>query len=237
MINIVVLLLFILHVVIGMKRGFVKLAISLLTTVVTLAVVMAVSPYVKTLLTEHTTFRSVIEKRVQPYIGESLGTEGEKPVETQSDIKASGDQLKRLPVPSVLTEAMSDNHNLENYMQDGVTRLTDYVSNYLTDLVLSAVAYILTFVIVFILLRILFHVLRVITYIPVLKQLNALAGGALAFVQGVICIWVLCLVVTAFGGTSWGLSALSMIEESFILRFFYNNNFLLRILLGAAVAL
>ena len=99
------------------------------------------------------------------------------------------------------------------------------------DMVLTAIVYVITFICVFILLRILFHFLHLVTRIPGLKQLNSAAGGIVALIQGLILLWVLCLVLTAFANTGWGIQAMGMVKESPVLSFIYNHNVLLHLIM------
>ena len=76
-----------------------------------------------------------------------------------------------------------------------------------------------------------FHFLHLVTRIPGLKQLNSAAGVILALVQGLILLWVLCLVLTEFGNTDWGMQVMGMIKESSFLSLIYNHNLLLQLLM------
>ena len=57
--------------------------------------------------------------------------------------------------------------------------------------------------------------------------MNKTAGMLFGFLQGIIIIWIACLVVTAFGATKTGQQILALIQDSVILSFIYNNNCLM----------
>ena len=50
-------------------------------------------------------------------------------------------------------------------------------------------------------------------------------------IQGLILLWVLCLVLTAFANAGWGIQAMGMVKESPVLSFIYNHNLLLHLIM------
>lgn len=97
----------------------------------------------------------------------------------------------------------------------------------------EAVCCIISFVVVWILLRIVTMVLAGIVRLPVLHQIDCIAGAVCGLCTALIIIWIGGIVVTAFAAQDWGREALSMITQSTLLTFLYNNNFLLNALLKA----
>jgi hypothetical protein len=95
-------------------------------------------------------------------------------------------------------------------------------------MIINALSFAITFLILLIGLRVLCLVLDVISKLPVLHQINKLAGLIAGVVRGVIVIWLLCIVLTMFSGSELGKSCYEMINESSFLGFIYNNNFILR---------
>ena len=55
---------------------------------------------------------------------------------------------------------------------------------------------------------------------------NKLAGAALGAAEGLVFLWLLCLLVTAFSTTGWGAELSRMIEESSWLSYLYDHNLL-----------
>ena len=224
--TIAVILFLIVEVLIGLKRGFVKMALSLLAVVIALMITSAVGSYVKDMLTEYTSWQSGIQESIQNSFDTYL--------EDQLNILEPEQEnalLDQLPIPDVLTGILKENNNSSVYEKLGVDSLTNYVSFYLADMVMTAIAYVITFISILILLKIVFHFLNLVTRVPGLRQLNSVAGGILALAQGLILLWVLCLVLTAFANTDWGIQAMEMVKESSFLSLIYNHNLLLQILL------
>lgn len=219
--------LFIVWILIGVWRGFVKMAVSLTAMLLTLVIVSFASPHVRDLMVQVTSVEQYIQEGITGYVNENLNSQlaEEEPEE--------GNAIESMPLPDIIKDLLVQNNNPETYYNMGVDQLSEYVSIYLTELIITAIAYVVTFILVFIILNIVLLVLQGIVQLPVLKQLNSLAGGILALVEGLFILWVLCLVVTAFAGTQTGADILRLIKESPILSFVYNNNMILKVLLEA----
>ncbi len=224
--TIVVIVFLIAEVLIGLKKGFVKMALSLFAMIIALVITSAAGPYVKSRLNEYTSWQTNIQTSIQTSFDGYLEEQVEA-MEPEQENKV----LDKLPIPEVLTGLLKDNNNSSVYEKLGVDTLTGYVSAYLANMIMTAIAYVVTFIIALIVLKIIFHFLHLVTRIPGLKQLNSVAGGILALVQGLIFLWILCLVLTAFSNTDWGIQMMGMIKESSFLSLIYNHNLLLQLLM------
>ncbi len=271
--TIVVIVFLIAEVLIGLKKGFVKMALSLFAMIIALVITSAAGPYVKSRLNEYTSWQTNIQTSIQTSFDGYL----EEQVEAMEP-EQENEVLDKLPIPEVLTGLLKDNNNSSVYEKLGVDTLTGYVSAYLANMIMTAIAYVVTFIIALIVLKIIFHFLHLVTRIPGLKQLkyvsaylanmimtaiayvvtfiialivlkiifhflhlvtripglkqlNSVAGGILALVQGLIFLWILCLVLTAFSNTDWGIQMMGMIKESSFLSLIYNHNLLLQLLM------
>ena len=60
--------------------------------------------------------------------------------------------------------------------------------------------------------------------IPVLKQINRLAGIVSGAVHGIVCVWILFVVIAYFSDTSAGSTFFKMIMEDELLSFLYEVN-------------
>jgi uncharacterized YccA/Bax inhibitor family protein len=67
--------------------------------------------------------------------------------------------------------------------------------------------------------------------LPVIKEVNKSLGGIVGLAEGVLVLWVACLVLTAFAGTSIGQNLLAAISDNGILNFIYSNNIIMKMLL------
>jgi len=73
-------------------------------------------------------------------------------------------------------------------------------------------------------LAILCNALNLIAKLPLLRQINTVAGLAAGVAEGLLLVWILFVILTMFAGTEFGSEAMSMIAENPLLDFLYKNN-------------
>ena len=66
--------------------------------------------------------------------------------------------------------------------------------------------------------------LDVLANLPLIGTVNKIGGAIVGFVQGLLIIWVACLVVTAFGDKAWAQETFSQINSNALLTFIYEKN-------------
>ena len=140
--------------------------------------------------------------------------------------------IENLNLPQNVKAAMIENNNHEVYELLGVNAFADYIGNYLADMILNSVGFVLLFAIVYLLIRLVVRWLDLIARLPILSGMNKIAGALLGGVQGLLFLWILCLVLTACSGTAWGMTLIRQVEASKWLSFLYEHNFLNAIVLG-----
>lgn len=100
----------------------------------------------------------------------------------------------------------------------------------LTEIIFNAIIYVFVFAIMFVLLRVLAGVTGIITRLPVIKQANRLGGLLLGLAEGLLAVWIMFIVVTAFGSVEWASDALSEIGGNSFLSFLYDSNIFLKMI-------
>ena len=140
--------------------------------------------------------------------------------------------IENLNLPQNVKSALIENNNHEVYELLGVNAFADYIGNYLADMILNSVGFVLMFAIVYLLIKLVVRWLDLIARLPILSGMNKIAGALLGGVQGLIFLWILCLVLTACSGTSWGMTLIRQVEASKWLSFLYEHNFLNAIVLS-----
>ena len=68
------------------------------------------------------------------------------------------------------------------------------------------------------------RLLNLVDEIPILKQINRLAGIVSGAVHGIVCVWILFVVIAYFSDTSVGSAFVEMIAEDELLSFLYEVN-------------
>lgn len=216
----------------GHYKGFLRLAVSMVSLIATLLIVNMVLPEASAMLKENTQLRSWIEQGVSKVAG--LASEED---EAQAGMPSQQRQLiEDLNLPEELKDVLIENNNNEIYKALGVEAFNDYVGSYLVNIVLNVLGFILMFIIVYMLIYLMTNWLDLVVKLPILSGLNKIAGAVLGGVQGVFYLWIISLVVMAFSGTAWATVVIQWIEESRWLSFLYHYNIIsklfFRVILG-----
>jgi uncharacterized membrane protein required for colicin V production len=203
----------------GYKAGLIKTVFSICSMIVALVLTLLISPQLSKALQANDKIVGYFSEKVESAL------DLDKVDDSISD-KLSG--IDKLPIPDSMKESLRKNDNSEAYDILGVSNSTEYISYSMACMIINALSFAITFLILLIGLRVLCLVLDIISKLPVLHQINKLAGLIAGVVRGMIVIWLLCIVLTMFSGSELGKSCYEMINESAFLGFIYNNNFILR---------
>lgn len=215
----------------GHYRGFIRLAVSMVALVAALAIVHVSMPKVTEYLKENTSIQQTLSDSMKEAAG--IGKTQEPYEEEQGDLPSVQRMIiENLNLPENVKSALIENNNHEVYELLGVNAFADYVGNYLADMILNSVGFVLLFAAVYILIKLVVRWLDLIARLPILSGMNKIAGALLGGIQGLVFLWILCLVLTACSGTAWGMSLIHQVEASKWLSFLYRNNFLNALVIG-----
>lgn len=209
----------------GYHNGFIKTVFSIFAVLIALVITTVGSPILSKTLQNNEQIYSAIEEKV----GDAL----------KIDEKISGrvDQVKaieNLALPESIRNALVEHNYDTMYETLEVSSFGDYVSGYITCMILNAISYIVVFIIALVLVRIVANILDIISKLPILNSINKIGGLCVGLVHGLIILWVLCVVLTIFSSTEIGKVLYEQINSSVLLSFIYNNNWFMHILTGVA---
>lgn len=210
---------FVLCILVGVNRGFIKIVASLFATLIILVLVVFTTPYVGELLVKYTPLdENIQEKCSEIFAVEEMDT-------TSRDVQIA--VIEQAELPEIFKELLLANNNTEVYESLGVTTFVEYIGTYFAKLVTDIAAFLLTFLAVTIVVRAVLYILGIIGDLPVIGGINRLAGGALGIGTGVIIVWILFIVITVLYDMSICKLFLQNIEDSEFLQFLYDNNVLI----------
>jgi len=227
--TIAVLFMLILFALVGYKRGLIKKIVSLLSLIITLILVSFLTPYISQFIQERTPMYASIKEQCLESIEEQLNT-------MESNTKsAQVEFINQLPIPDSIKNSMIENNNADAYASLAVEQFSDYIGGYLAKWIVNAMSYVVAFVLIIIFLRFAFMTLDIVARLPIINGINKIAGLIIGLVEGILIMWVLFLVLTIFINTPIGQSVFTWINESSILTFLYNNNYLLKMITSVFV--
>jgi uncharacterized membrane protein required for colicin V production len=207
-----------------MKVGFIKTVFSLVSLILALILTIWISPMVKDYMKGNEKFYNGIATKVEKLLpfGE------EEVVEEEQSLAIEG-----LSVPKSIKEELLENNTAESYKEMAITSFKEYVSRYLTGVIINSLSFIVTFVAILIILWVIFMALDLISKLPLLNQVNKTAGLLAGLVHGLIVVWLFFILLNVFGSTAFGQSIMKLVGENEVLGIIYNNNILLKFITGA----
>lgn len=203
----------------GAKKGFIKsvwkLAAWILTIVLTMAFLTPAYEYAKTL-----PVRNTIKESITVRLSEKASSEIVSPEEAAAD--------RGLGLP-VFLEKNLDFSALTQKTEESIDAVLEGIAEDLTDIILKIAVFVILFLAIRLLLWIAFHLLDLTSKLPVIKGANKLLGGVMGLISMLFVIYIVCAFVSFFAS---GNEVVEVINSSYIVKYFYNNNILLRLAFG-----
>ena len=224
---------------IGWRVGFVKSVFSLVSTIAVIIITILVSPLVTNMLKSSDTISGTIQGKLEEVIdltgiAENLSSDEEKDPTAFIDGLELPDSIKETIKNSLADTMKEKEEEAAAFVGDQLGALETYICELLTNIILNALGFFITFLLAAVGLAALCFVLDLLSKLPVLHQINTLAGIAMGALEGLVVLWIVFIVITMLGSTEFGQTCMAMISESKILSFLYDSNILSKILLGKA---
>ena len=220
-------------VILGMKKGLVRMLLSFGSIFVVLILVNFLNPIAKQTLSNSPVYDSVYS-RVDEYIAQNIKDATKNATDTGE--KSQEKIINDLPLPASVTKSLNENNNDTSYAEMKVNKFEDYLTTALTDMIIGALSFILLFIIIMILLKVLIRVMDIVTKLPVIHAFNAAGGGLVGLIESVFIIWIACIIVTVFSTTDWGKTICDGIASNEVLSWIYDNNLIQKIITGIFTA-
>lgn len=220
--GIVILLILILFIWMGYRRGFIREIVSFFFVFLSLSLAWAINPYINDFLISETPVYSTIQETCTDFVQKQSS-------DLENETESSSQFIDGLNLPEVLRKNIEKNNNTENYAELSVNTLTEYVSGYLARTIVNGLSYVLAYILATIGIRIVVYILNLIAGLPILKTANKLTGGVVGFVKGLVFIWILFLILTVLCSTEIGKTSLELIEKDSLLSVIYQYDPLVQI--------
>lgn len=215
---------------IGYSQGLIKMLFSLVSVVLILGLVTVLTPIARDYV-EGTEIEKTVEKGVKTYVDNAL----EKTIDPDSSLVNIGKKqqkkaIDQMPLPESIKKQMVDNNNEEGYKLFDVDNFSDYIVAYITDKVVETGIFVGLIIVISILVNLAIILLNIFAKLPVINMFNRGGGAIIGFIEGLVIVWIACIVITAFSTTEWGQKLFEEINNNVLLDMIYSNNYLEKVL-------
>lgn len=214
----------------GARKGFVRMAVSMVFLILVCILSSVLNPYVSSFIKENTGLYRVFTENCSNMIEERLEESS-----SELTLNAQVQAIDSLPLPQTVKDGLMKNNTAESYRRLAVEQFADYIAAYLGNLLVSAVAFLVSFILAFLLIRIILGFTDLLTALPVISQINFAGGALLGFVSAMIWIGLFFLLAELLGNTAFGQLVQEALQESTAVHWFYDHNILwvlIEVLLG-----
>lgn len=237
-------------IIVGYIKGALRIAVSLAAAVAAWILVVVLTPYAADAVIQYTLADDWIEERLESALMTNMSDalEEQAGIENGTDIdlpalaeQLSGGEISRQEqaqiiensdVPEIFKEYLQENNNKEIYSMIGADSFADYIAKGITRLIIQILTAVVLFFVISAALKIVMYILDVVSWLPIIGGINRIAGAALGLVMALIFIWIVFLVFTLLYTTPAGEEIFAQINGNAFLRFLYQNNYILKILMG-----
>lgn len=206
--------------VIGYRRGIVKSALTLGSSIIALILSFIVYPVVEMLLRVtpvYTWIYQTIDSKLQNITFSSgLQSQGNTITESISWI------------PDILVEQVKVNNNIAMYDALGVTNVKEYISIYITQMLMGLLALLITWLILKIVLVIAIKFIAgIVEHIPIVSVLNRQGGLCLGVLKGILILSIIGLIIPIFIDIPVIQNIDMAIQTNYIAKWLYENNIII----------
>lgn len=187
----------------GYKRGFVHIVLSMVAMLVTFILAGLLTVPVSAMIKSATPLYDHIEKSVSELVAEN-----------NVDINS----ISNLGLPKNIEEKIMEGAG------EALGNFNEYIVDTLSDMLLKALTFFGLIIVIYIIVRIVIVICDFISKLPVINSINKTGGLVVGIAQGLLVVWIACLVVTAFSDKSWAQEVFRQINGNPLLTFIYDNN-------------
>lgn len=203
------------------KKGFVQAVFSTCSLLAALILTIWLNPIVSKQLQNNDDIMGFFKEKIQTVMNLAE-------VEAEYVDSTKEEFVEALNLPDIFVKMLEK--GMGDYMQDSavsVAEISDKIAESIAGVIITAISFLVLFIVLDIVIHFVGKLLDWITELPLLKQVNEIFGLLLGLVEGLLIVWVLCILLTAFTGTEFGQTILKQINDNSFLSLIYNNNFLL----------
>ncbi|HAG04264.1 MAG TPA: hypothetical protein DCG28_02380 [Lachnospiraceae bacterium] len=209
-------LIIILFIAIGMKRGLIKSALSVFSSFIAFFSSATLSPYISALLRNTETFEILTEM-----VATKLAISG---FIENGTVSVTEKAISSLNLPSVFIQTLINNNNSVVYDILGAEDLSGYIYKYIANMIMNIGVTVISYIIVYVGVRVIMKLLGILKNISIISQMDKIGGAIAGLLTGVFFMWILLAVLTLFVGSPNFNALFQAIQSSVITKELYSTD-------------
>ena len=230
-IDIGILVILAISVIYGLYRGFLRTILSLACCLISVFVAFSFSPK----LAAYVSGNQGISSTLATYT-DAISRVGDHDLAITPVNQLSQGTIAQILDNAALPTAISDilKNNLDHriFENTGLTTVNDYVSNTVVAVAVNVLCFIVCFALCYLLLSLIMNLIHHVFKMPILKQLDWLAGGAFGLVRGAMLLYVIFLLLPLISTVIPLESFTQLISESNLAPIFQSDGFFASVISG-----
>lgn len=194
----------------GYRKGFVKIVLSMCALLVSVIATVILMVPASSIIKNTTKVYQTMEEQVDKLIKEE-------------DISKLAD-IDKLNLPDNIKNA------IEKEADNVVGNFAEHAKKVITDSVFNATLFLVLFIIIYIIVLVIINAVNLVTKLPVLNQVNKLAGLMVGLLYGILMLNIICTVLQMCTNMEWAKDVFAAINGNGFLNFIYNHNLLTKVL-------
>lgn len=214
----------------GARRGLIKSVWKMGAWIITIILVMTLKTPFTSMLAQTPTatriYNSITEK-ITPVFMDNL-YDGKLSAPQKNEI------ARTLHLPSVVVSQVLHDYDTEAVAAGTTTavkRAVDNIARALTMMIIGFIASVVLFILIKIAMFIIYRILDAFSKLPVIRGANKFLGAILGFVNAFLIICIVCAIISF--AASDNSEIYRMINETYVVKYFYNYNILLQLFMKA----
>ena len=221
-VDIIILAIIGVSILVGLYRGFISTVLSAGGCIGSLYLAFRFYPRLTAFIQDN----AALQRTLLTYTDASsrLGDleTGLTPV-TQLTAEKITEVVQKANLPQVFSSLLRT--NLENRVFTGISTVTDYVSETIVTAFINILCFLVCFGVIYLAWSLIVRLLDAVFHFPVLKQLNALAGGLFGLLRGLLLVYI-CFALLPMVETILPVQAVSILIAESRLAPLFNNGVL-----------
>ncbi|MBP5245341.1 MAG: CvpA family protein [Clostridia bacterium] len=192
----IIILIFVIFIAAGVKKGFVKSALGIISTAAAIIIAINLYPFVAQILRDTVVYQNLtdnLNEKISGYIGKSIDEDN---LSTLIDDAPDGFKLILKGFGTDVEDVKREFSEMVKNGEDNASeKIADYIVKPAAEMLSNAVAVILLFLVSLLVLNLIILLLDLIFKLPVLKTANKFLGGVAGFLVAILVSLIFCTAV------------------------------------------